>query len=69
MAEDGLQALTEGLIAQGFDVELKDTGRPTGERYLCYLIRGNLSKGYFGATEAEAFRKASESVELGKFQG
>lgn len=68
MAEDGLQALIEGLTARGFDVELKDAGRLAGERYLCLLIRGNLSKGFSGATEEEALRNGSEAVGNGRLE-
>jgi len=60
MADDVQRALTEELTAQGFEVDLQCTGRVFRERYFCYLARGSLSKGYFGATEAEALREAVE---------
>lgn len=69
MADDGQRALFEGLTAQGFEVELKDTGWLTGERYICYLVRRSLSKGYFGAIEVDALEKAADAVAGGRFRG
>ena len=60
MADDVQRALTKELTAQGFEVDLQCTGRVFRERYVCYLARGSLSKGYFGTTEAEALREAVE---------
>ena len=68
MDDRGQQTLIDAMKSQGFEVELKDTERLRGERYLCYLIRGSLCRGYFGNTEAAALEKASAAVEAGKFQ-
>ena len=38
------------------------------ERFLCYLFRGSLSKGYFGATDVEALEKAVAAAEGGMWQ-
>ena len=58
MAQDGQRALIEAWEAKGFVVEVRDTVGLHGERYFCYLARGNLSEGYFGATEVAALRRA-----------
>ncbi len=62
---DGEQgAVVEALEAQGFQVEVRDTGRPGCDRFVCGLARGSLAKGYFGSTEAEALRKAVAAREV-----
>ena len=65
---DEQQAVLERLRSQGFEVELKDTGRVFRERFLCYLFRGSLSKVYFGATEVDALEKAVAAAEGGAWQ-
>ena len=48
---------------------VQDTGRVHCEWYVCYLARGSLSKGFFGATEGEALWEAAEATESGRFSG
>jgi hypothetical protein len=47
---------------------MSEPSRKTLADRVGYLIRGSLSRGYFGDTEAAALEKASAAVEAGKFQ-
>ncbi len=61
--EDDKKSLIDELRAQGFDVKL-GPGFPGGvDRFVAYVFRGGMSRGYFGRTEIEALRKALAKVD------
>jgi len=58
-----INQLIQKLRAKGFDIQL-GPGLPGGvDRFVAYVFRGGMSRGYFGRTEIEALRKALAKVD------